>query len=275
MLRDIDRLPAHQQRSIWLAYRDGAPVGYAEIDPVVGSANADMLEIGVLPAFRRQGIGSALFGTAGDKGQGEVFATVSETDADSLRFAEGRGFGECKRDFLSRLSVADATEELLRRWEAPIPGIDLRSMGEVDSAPFRRALHTLFEIVRVDTPRVAPPEPLTFEFFSEHVIGDPEFRWDASSVALSNGQPIGFTGLYNGIEEGGLDQWLTAVHREWRGRGIAQALKAKGVRWARAHGYASIHTDNDSRNAPMLAINRRLGFIPQPALISMARSKKD
>ncbi|CAN5678678.1 hypothetical protein BH11ARM2_BH11ARM2_21030 [soil metagenome] len=270
MLGDIDRLPAHQQGSYWLAYQDHEPVGYAEIEPLVGSAHADMLEIGVLPAFRRQGIGAALLEAVKGHGQGEAFARIWETDADSLRFAEKRGFAERKRDFMSRLEVADAPKELLRQWEKAIPGIEIPFMKEVDSEPFRRALHALFEIVRIDIPRAVPPEPLTFEFFDEHVLGDPEFRWDASSVALSEGRPIGFSGLYNGIVEGSLDQWLTAVHPSWRGQGIAQALKAKGIRWAQEHGYASIQTDNDSRNAPMLGINRKLGFIPQPALISMA-----
>jgi RimJ/RimL family protein N-acetyltransferase len=57
---------------------------------------------------------------------------------------------------------------------------------------------------------------------------------------------------------------FTGVDRDYRGRGLAQALKLLASRFAQRHGASSIATDNDSRNAPMLAINRKLGYRPQP-----------
>jgi len=38
------------------------------------------------------------------------------------------------------------------------------------------------------------------------------------------------------------------------------ALKARSAIWAVENGYASIRTRNSQSNAPMLAINDRLGF---------------
>jgi GNAT superfamily N-acetyltransferase len=57
-------------------------------------------------------------------------------------------------------------------------------------------------------------------------------------------------------------QQLTAVARPWRGRGVARALKAAMLRQVHeAHPEATvIGTNNAEVNAPILAINRRVGF---------------
>ncbi|HEU5317585.1 MAG TPA: GNAT family N-acetyltransferase, partial [Chloroflexota bacterium] len=53
----------------------------------------------------------------------------------------------------------------------------------------------------------------------------------------------------------------------YRGKGIAMALKVRGVRYAREHGYREIRTNNDTANRPMLRINEAMGFVKQPAWI--------
>lgn len=90
-------------------------------------------------------------------------------------------------------------------------------------------------------------------------------------IAIAGDQPIGFSGLFRHIRERELDQWLTAVLAEYRGRGIAKALKAAGLRWALANGYQRIRTDNDSRNAPMLSINDALGFERLPSIVTLVK----
>ena len=57
---------------------------------------------------------------------------------------------------------------------------------------------------------------------------------------------------------------FTGVERDYRGRGLAQALKLLAVRFAQHYGAAYIRTNNDSQNAPMLAVNRKLGYRPEP-----------
>ena len=42
-------------------------------------------------------------------------------------------------------------------------------------------------------------------------------------------------------------------------------MKLKGIAYAREHGYAEIRVVNDEQNVAMRRINRRLGFVPQPA----------
>jgi GNAT superfamily N-acetyltransferase len=52
----------------------------------------------------------------------------------------------------------------------------------------------------------------------------------------------------------------TGVTRTYRRRGLALALKLRGITYARAHGHPLIRTLNVSSNQSILALNQRLGF---------------
>jgi RimJ/RimL family protein N-acetyltransferase len=57
---------------------------------------------------------------------------------------------------------------------------------------------------------------------------------------------------------------MTAVRRAWRGRGLATQLKAATIVWAIDHDLTALATGNDVDNAPMRAVNARLGYQPLP-----------
>ena len=57
---------------------------------------------------------------------------------------------------------------------------------------------------------------------------------------------------------------MTAVRRTWRGRGLATTLKLATIAWAIDHGLTALETGNDEANAPMRAVNARLGYQPLP-----------
>jgi mycothiol synthase len=59
----------------------------------------------------------------------------------------------------------------------------------------------------------------------------------------------------------GLVWGFTSVRPEFRGRGIATALKVRAIEMARARGMTRIQTENHQDNAAMLTVNRRLGFV--------------
>jgi L-amino acid N-acyltransferase YncA len=53
---------------------------------------------------------------------------------------------------------------------------------------------------------------------------------------------------------------MTAVGRDRHGSGLAYAVKVASLRRARDAGLRTMLTANDLGNAPMLAVNRKLGF---------------
>jgi len=71
-----------------------------------------------------------------------------------------------------------------------------------------------------------------------------------------------------------VDGDVTDLHgRGWphRGRGLGLAVKVEAPRRAKAAGMRELRTDNHSRNAPMLAINTRLGYRRLPGWIEVVR----
>jgi RimJ/RimL family protein N-acetyltransferase len=53
---------------------------------------------------------------------------------------------------------------------------------------------------------------------------------------------------------------LTATARAARGRGLATTLKLDAIRWAARQGATELFGSNDSANAPMRAVNQKLGY---------------
>jgi GNAT superfamily N-acetyltransferase len=55
---------------------------------------------------------------------------------------------------------------------------------------------------------------------------------------------------------------LTGTLRAYRSRGLATVLKSHSLHRAAALGVTIAVTDNDETNAPMLAVNAKLGYRP-------------
>lgn len=275
MERDFEHMPAECRATIWLASVEGRAVGFAECHRDFGSYHPQKwtTSVAVLDGERGKGVGRKLYEQALTFVQPQdpvsIATIIVESDRESVAFAVRRGFAEIKRDFESRLNLLTVSPALLEEMDSP--EADIRPAVVLDSPEFRRELHAVFEIVRVDTPRTEPPTPMPFENFNNLVIEDPDFLLEGSQIALVDGKIAGFTGIFGGEEEGELFQWLTAVKREYRGQGLAKAMKARAARWAIANGYRSIHTDNDTRNAPMLAINKQMGFERRVGTVTMLK----
>ena len=98
-------------------------------------------------------------------------------------------------------------------------------------------------------------DPGVFLLAVDSTQGD---RW----VALAHVTPQGDHGYYN---------TFTGVRRPYRGRGLAQAMKMQAIHYARGKGALVIRTHNDSSNAPILAVNRKLGYQPEAGYCKMLR----
>jgi GNAT superfamily N-acetyltransferase len=124
--------------------------------------------------------------------------------------------------------------------------------------------------LRLDTVDLAP-----FAGRIERVFSNPNLLPDAYFVAVDGERYVGLSALWTSqVRKDELMTGLTGLTgtlREYRRRGIAVALKLKGIAWARDHGYQWIKTWNATTNAGVLAINQQLGFVKQPAWIEYAK----
>jgi GNAT superfamily N-acetyltransferase len=82
--------------------------------------------------------------------------------------------------------------------------------------------------------------------------------------------PVGLARLRRQGNRAALNAF-TAVDPDYRGRGIARALKLRTVLWARENGVEHLYTGNDAENRRMLDINLRLGYQPLSGSIELVR----
>jgi mycothiol synthase len=217
----------------------------------------------VLPEYRRRGAGRALYGALSSQarriGRESLIGRISEEDTDSLEFAQRRGFREVSRECPLALDLP-LTEPAAPQ---PPPGIEIVALAERPDL-FRAAWEVEVEATP-DIPTNDRLTPLRFERWSARTLESPSALPEGTFVALANSEVVGYAGLSALGSDGRIaEHLLTAVRREWRGRGIATALKRTQVAWAKAAGYERLVTSNDEANAAMRAINAKVGYEPRP-----------
>ena len=65
---------------------------------------------------------------------------------------------------------------------------------------------------------------------------------------------------------------MTGVIQDYRGKGIALALKLKAIEYAQNNNGKYIRTNNDSNNASMLAVNKKLGYEAKSGFFSLVKN---
>lgn len=224
----------------------------------------------VAPEARGRGLGSHMYiealRTAREHGATHLQSRVYEPDAGSLQFAQARGFQVIHHSFESILDLALFDEhhydELTARLEAE--GFRFFSLAEAGlTDENKRKLYEVNRVSGLDNPGNDRTFP-DFYAFSKNVFEASWFRADMQILASHGERWVGLSAL--GINPASLSAYnaYTGVLPEFRGRGLAQALKLQTILLARQEGMRTIRTNNDSNNAPMLAVNRKLGYSPVP-----------
>jgi GNAT superfamily N-acetyltransferase len=259
------------QLGMWVAEHEGDVVAWAEarFDWSVSEPGAGEGFIAVLPAVRRRGIGSELYGRCEEhlvaRGARKLATSVVEGDEDGRRFAEARGFEATRRE---RLSTLDPRRVRADRAEAPA-GFRVVSLRELLDRPAE--LHALYAEAARDVPSDEPHDRLGYDEWLREIFGNPLLDPDASAIVLDGDRPVALAWLLVDRESGLAEHELTGTLRAYRGRGLATLAKLAAIRWCAENGVTELLTDNDAENAPMLAINDRLGYRPTYVYVEYAR----
>jgi GNAT superfamily N-acetyltransferase len=222
--------------------------------------------IGVGRSHRRRGIGRRLYERIETR-FGALGATRIETtpnDEDGRRFLLARDF---------EVANVARNSELDPRTVSPPPqppeGIRVTALSE--AGEHAQELFRLYVEARADVPSATRRARWTFEEWRAETIDSPLIDRDASVVVFEYDEPVALAWLYSDREGRRAEALMAATRRDRRGRGLATLAKAESSYRAARLGITRIVTSNDLDNAPMLAINRKLGFTETAVITSYAK----
>ncbi|HWI62473.1 MAG TPA: GNAT family N-acetyltransferase, partial [Symbiobacteriaceae bacterium] len=187
-----------------------------------------------------------------------------------LTWAERRGYRVTNQYFKSELRLAEFDPAPFRPAveRACAAGYRFLTMADVDAAEGQRRLYDCDMEAALDEPGIDQGKwpPITFEEYSAQMFETPLYDPAAVVVAEKDGEWAGFSGMHYRRERNSGWIFFTGVRRGHRGHGLAQALKLLCAEYAAAQGWEKIGTSNNALNPPMLAVNRKFGFVPQPGI---------
>ena len=259
----LDSFPERAQRGSWVA-ENGGVVGWCFAHRRWHRATDNgYVWVGVLPEARGRGLGSELWDAAERHLDAIGVARVNADavgDATGERFLTQRGFAHVRTVVISAVDPRwiDAAEVAGRRAAAGREGYRLVPYAEVDVD----ALYALELALSADEPGEDEPRQLSFDEWRQDLFEGPDMTLEGSLAVVADEAPVAYAalsvdaGTRRGRNEG------TATAAAHRGRRLATLAKLAQLLWAAENGIERVVTDNDERNAPMLAVNRRLGYTP-------------
>ncbi len=273
MGRRMERTPADQiTHRISAVDEEGRMVGMG----VAWRTPADQegrwfMVVRVLPEVRGSGVGSTLLEAletwCREQGGTVLGTEVREADDHSVAFAKHRGYQTDRHIFESTLDLATFDET---RFAGTVEGLEAEGIRIValadmdDQEAWARKVHALVSRTVFDIPGVNMAEAPDYTTWSQWAMDAEACPRDCFLLALDGDRVAGVTFLEHNRDTGAMYTGHTSVDREYRGRKLALALKLASVETARRYDAPYMRTNNDAQNAPMLAVNRKMGYRPEP-----------
>jgi mycothiol synthase len=284
-LRRMRNLPSVTRMHVWIVRRGRrivaeASLGWAELKSNRKSAG---VYVGVEPHLRRRGIGTRLLASAVARSRQArrplLFTHSSCRLPAGAEFLKRFGFKQGLETHLNQLTVDRLDRALLARWLAAgsesaadyvvevwdgpvpeqwlVPFADL--YGVMNAAP-RGELEIEDTVVT----------PTMIREGETHLFANDSRRVVACARHAASGALVGFTELiWNPKRASIVWQQNTGVVEAHRNKGLGRWLKAANMEAMLRMNPAVrfVRTGNADNNAPMLAINRQMGFAPFIAVI--------
>lgn len=261
-----------EERASFAAFEDRQMIGAAVIQfPLRDNLEVGYIEVSVVPAARRRGVGSALLDlvTRAATDRRRTLMLAETTRGLSDRTSPGRDFA-LARGFIDDTTLAIRSQSLAGPWparRAPESGYSLRSW--IGAAP--HGLEDAYARLRALLNQEAPSGivELENEYWDRARLGQ-EFEQNRQMgrtmvtvvAAAPTGELVGHTQLVIPTGTPEVFQWDTLVLAEHRGHGLGLALKSEALHAAEQliSGRRRVVTWNDASNAPMIAVNEALGY---------------
>ncbi|MDO8753189.1 MAG: GNAT family N-acetyltransferase [Anaerolineales bacterium] len=238
------------------------------------------IDLFVKPEQRRQGVGRRLYEdleqSVKDAQAKKLHVSVLDTSSESRAFAERRGFSERWHFIPMRLNLEtfddQAYEEIIAKLKGE--GFQFTSMEELgNTEETQRKLYILNDTTDLDVPGKNGEHTWnSFDDFQKRVCQMDWYKPGGQMVAIDTA--TGDWAAMSAISrfENHAYNLHTGVDRRYRGRKLAQAVKVLALRYARdVLKVNTVHTDHNTMNQAMLAIDRKLGYVEMPGTFVMRK----
>lgn len=217
----------------------------------------------VQPPQRRRGVGSALLAALEDAARRQERPSLQcyvRVDQGTLPFALVNGWHETHREVVQSVEGVGDLEP------APPPaGVSVET--RVGSSLSREEAEAVYGAYADAGPAFAACVPL--EDFIGRITQERPFNQVA--LAWQGGQCVGMAWGQDAEPDAVFNEF-TGIRPAFAGRGIATLLKWRLAHAARQAGRPHLFTCNSPGNAPILAINRRLGYRPRFELAALEKN---
>jgi GNAT superfamily N-acetyltransferase/RimJ/RimL family protein N-acetyltransferase len=236
----------------------------------------------VQPEKRRQGVGRWLYEDLALAALGarirKLRVTVWDNSPESRAFTDRLGFIERRHSIAMELDLGSFDDrpydEVIARLEGEgFRFTSMEALGNTEEA--QRKLYTLNDATAATIPGAEGEHSWTsFEDFQKRVCQSDWYKPGGQMVAIdtTNGAWAAMSAV---IRRPGNDfayNLFTGVDIPYRGRKIGQVVKVLALRYARdVLGAASVRTQHNVNNLPMIAIDRKLGYHQVPGNFLMEK----
>lgn len=277
-----------KERSVQRAAEDehGTLLGFCWATRSASDPGRCTIDLFVVPEMRRQGIGSRLYheieqalpslNLVSNPEGPLLLAYVWDTCPECQAFAEHRGYRERARGMAMSLNLDTfddkAYDPLIARLENEgFLFTNMYELGNTEEA--QRKLYQLNETAATQTPGTDGSLPWgSFENFQQGVCQAEWYHPEAQFVVIDRASGV-WAAMSAITRFDGADyayNLFTGVESSYRGRKLAQAVKIFALRYARqvlqVH---QVRTNHNVKNQPMIAIDRKFGYVQMPGLVAL------
>lgn len=261
-----------------LAYRDGRAIAYLGTIHAPWEEVADRhceVEVWLDRAVQTESLRRAMYewidAVAVAQGAHILFTYCGEDEPEVLAALEHVGYEQARTERLWELDLAEHGPRLVReaaaaRAQMLESGIRMLTVADWDDPGGLRQLFELNRRTVQDVPHTLTIVPESYDDFVNRTQS-PDRRTDRWWIACDDRRAVAMSFLKFPPVRGNVLTGYTCSDRDYRGRGIARAVKLESLAQAVELGVPRVYTDNDAENAPMLHINQRLGYVRRSGFV--------